>query len=103
LGTRGTWPPPVLRTVAVTGEGIAATVDAIGTHLAHLRDSGELAARERKIAEARVVKLAQLIVADSLRRPGVSSASLELDRVARRELSPYSCAKTLLERARPGN
>ncbi len=103
LGTQSTWPPPVLRTVAVTGEGVAATVDAIGTHLAHLRDSGELAARERKIAEARVVKLAQAIVADSLRRPGVSSASLELDRVARRELSPYSCAKTLLERVRPGN
>ena len=50
-----------------------------------------------------MVKLAQTMVADSLRRPGVSSASLEVDRVARRELSPYSCAKTLLDRVRTGD
>jgi LAO/AO transport system kinase len=100
LGTPGSWAPPVLQIVALKGEGAAATVDAIGTHLAHLRESGELADRERRVAEARVVKLAQTMVADSLRRPGVSSASLELDRVARRELSPYSCAKALLDRVR---
>ena len=48
LGTRGDWRPPVLQIVALKGEGVAATVDAIGTHLAHLRESGELADRERR-------------------------------------------------------
>ena len=103
LGTQGQWQPPVLRTVAVRGEGIAAVVDAITAHAAHLRDSGELAARERRIAEARVVKLAQTLVADSLRRPRVNSASFDIDRVARRELSPYACAKMLLDRVRTGD
>ena len=101
LGSPGAWTPPVLRTSAVKGEGVAEVVDAIARHSVHLNHSGELAERERRIAGARVVKLAQAMVADSLRRPGV--ASVDIDRVARRELSPYACARALLERVQAGD
>ncbi len=95
------WQPPVLETVAVRNEGVAALLDAIHSHAAHLRDSGELQRRERRMAEWRVLKLAQSMIAETIRRPGAEAGSLDMDfaRVARRELSPYVCAKKLLDRA----
>ena len=93
------WQPPVLSTVALRGEGVAAVLDTITAHVAHLRESGERQARDRAIAEARVLKLAQMMIAESLRRPDATSA--DVDRVARREESPYACAKKLIEKARP--
>ena len=95
------WQVPVLAAVALKGEGVAPLLDAIASHAAHLRESGELVARERLMAEARVLKLAQAMLAETLRRPAAETASnVDLDRVARRELSPYACARTLLDRTR---
>ncbi len=95
------WQVPVLPVVAIRGEGAAALFDAIRAHSDHLKKGGELAVRERRMAEARVLKLAQAMVADTLRRPNAdAAANQELERVARRELSPYSCARTLLQHAR---
>ena len=96
------WQTPVLPVIALRGEGVAALLDAIAAHAQHLRDTGELGIRERRMAEARVIKLAQTMIADSLRRhPDAQTTSQQdLDRVARRELSPYVCARTLLERLR---
>ena len=95
------WQVPVLPVVAIRGDGVAALFEAVTAHGDHLRKGGELAVRERRMAEARVLKLAQALIADTLRRPGVdASAKQDLERVARRELSPYSCARTLLQRAR---
>jgi putative protein kinase ArgK-like GTPase of G3E family len=92
----------VLPAVALRGEGVAAVLDAVSSHASHLRETGELGIRERRMAEARVIKLAQAMIADSLRRPDADATSnLDLDRVARRELSPYVCAKNLLDRVRP--
>jgi LAO/AO transport system kinase len=46
------WQPPILKTVAVTGEGVDALADAIRSHQEHLRASGEGQRRERLQAEA---------------------------------------------------
>jgi LAO/AO transport system kinase len=43
----GDWRPPIVETVASTGEGVDALWGAIGEHRAHLRDSGVLEARRR--------------------------------------------------------
>jgi LAO/AO transport system kinase len=98
------WQAPVISTVALRGEGVADLLDSIMAHLARMRARGELQSRERRAAESRVLKLAQAMVADTLRQPGASGAGFdaELDRVARRELSPYACARGLLNRAAPG-
>jgi LAO/AO transport system kinase len=97
----GRWQPPVLATVALRNEGVEALLDAIASHAAHLRESGELQRRERRMAEWRVLKLAQAMVAETLHRPRSGSGALdaEFDRVAQRKLSPYVCAKNLLDRA----
>jgi LAO/AO transport system kinase len=95
------WQPAVLETVALRNEGVHALLDAIHSHAAYLRDSGELQRRERRMAEWRVLKLAQSMIAETIRRPDAAAGSLDMDfdRVARRELSPYMCAKKLLDRA----
>jgi LAO/AO transport system kinase len=95
------WHPPVLETVAPKNDGVPALLDAVTSHMAWLRESSELQGREREMAEWRVLKLAQSMVAETIRRPGSEPASLHsyFDRVARRELSPYACARALLNRA----
>jgi LAO/AO transport system kinase len=44
LGGQRDWRPPVLTTVATTGEGVAAVWEAIGDHRVYLEESGGLAA-----------------------------------------------------------
>jgi LAO/AO transport system kinase len=95
------WQVPVLRVVALRGEGIADLFDAIGSHGDHLRKTGELARRERLMAGARVLKLAQAMIAERLKRSEANpSATADLESVVGGELSPYSCARKLLDRAR---
>ncbi len=91
--------PPVLETTAPRGEGVPALLDRILLHESHLRSAGELKDRELRMAEWRVLKLARSLIALSLREQ--SALIPDLERVARRELSPYLCARTLLSRAAP--
>ena len=43
LGPRDVpWRPPILKTVAATGEGVPELLDAIDRHLTHLKESGRL-------------------------------------------------------------
>jgi LAO/AO transport system kinase len=90
------WVPPVLAASASREEGIAPIVDALDGHRAHLETSGELARRWRRMVGARVLHIAQEIVAGSLARPDAADA--EVERVARRELAPHACARLLLAR-----
>ena len=93
--------PPVLSASAARDEGIEAIADALDGHIAYLKTSGELERRRRRIVTARVLKIAQDLVAEtvvenqSLGAEGTAGASL-LERVARRELAPHACARQLL-------
>lgn len=98
---RADWAPPVVSCVASTGAGVAQLFDQILSHFAYLTSTGDLARRERRIAEARVLKLAQSLVAETFLVPEADAGRLnvELDRVTSRELSPFACARALLARA----
>jgi LAO/AO transport system kinase len=97
----GQWQAPVVSCIASRGDGVASLVDEILRHHAHLTTSGELAARERRMAETRVLTLAQALVAQSL-RPATAQPDgplgREIDRVARRDLAPHQCARAVLSR-----
>jgi LAO/AO transport system kinase len=99
--TRGEWAPPVMSCVASSGAGVPQLLDAVLAHFAHLTSSGDLVRRQRRMAEARVLTLAQSLVADTIHVPHADAPQLssELDRVARRELSPFACARGLLTKA----
>lgn len=97
----GSWAPPVISCVATRGEGVSRLADEVTRHFDHLFANDELAARERRMAESRVLMLAQSFVADTFRptQEGFHRLSVDIDRVVERRLSPFRCARMLLSRA----
>ena len=93
------WVPPVLPCVATRDEGIEALLDALFGHMATLKTSGELERRRARIAEARVLKIAQDLAAEAVVRPNSDAAGRLLEQVARRELAPHACARAILAEA----
>lgn len=91
------WRPPILKTIALHGEGVAAVVDAIEGHAAYLRESGQFRLRERERIEG---ELKGILRQKLMRRlfDKVDDGHFEalLDRVAKRELDPYLAAEMLL-------
>jgi LAO/AO transport system kinase len=90
------WAPPVLACAATREEGIEPLLEACLGHRAALAASGELERRRERIAEARVLRIAQDLVAEVVVRPNGTQASRLIALVARRELAPHACARTLL-------
>ena len=91
------WRPPVVQTVATTGEGVDELFDAITAHRAHLESTGE--AETRRHARLRE-ELRGLVAAQMLERadavcsgPGFDAM---VDEVAARTRDPYSAADALL-------
>jgi LAO/AO transport system kinase len=93
----GAWKPEIVKTVAMSGEGVADVVAAVDRHLAHLRASGELEARRVRRAREEV----EAIAVTSLReRWGDVHARTELDQLAAEVVAggidPYAAADELL-------
>ncbi len=91
------WRPPVLKTVAITGEGIAAVVEWIGKHRAFLETHHLLQARE----QARLRSELELVLQRELMARvlhGVNGSRLDalVERVAARELDVYQAANAVL-------
>ena len=53
------WTPPILKTVASSGEGVAALFDAIASHRAHLQGRGELEAGRAERARDEALRIAK--------------------------------------------
>ncbi len=90
------WSPPVLGCVATRGEGIEPLLDTLQQHMAVLRASGELGRRRRQMVKVRVLRIVQDLLAEAVGRPN-DEAGLLLERVVRRELAPYPCARELFQ------
>jgi LAO/AO transport system kinase len=98
------WEPPIVRTVAVTGEGISDLGEALQRHLTWLEASGER--RSREVARARagfIALLRERLLAGALSR--LESELGRLDavaaRIASREADPYALAAELAARLHP--
>lgn len=93
----GAWRPPVLKTVASTGDGVADVVDALEEHGAWLRESGELQRRRVRRARNEIETLA--LTALRQRWGGVGEGD-RLDELAAAvvagETDPYAAANSLL-------
>jgi LAO/AO transport system kinase len=93
----GSWLPPIVRTVAIRGEGVEAMCEWIEQHARHLAATGQLSRREEARAAAELDQiLRDALLAQLIQRlpPG------HLDRlaqgIARREVDPYSAVERLL-------
>ena len=98
------WEPPIVRTVAVTGEGMPDLGEALHRHLTWLEASGQK--RVREVARARagfIALLRERLLAGALSR--LESELGRLDavaaRIASREADPYALAAELAARLHP--
>jgi LAO/AO transport system kinase len=96
------WQPPILKTVARTGEGVPELVDAIDRHQEHLRSSGHAADERRAHAEAQIISLARAALYRETLHTAEAEGILEslVSDVAARRRDPRAAAQTLLEAMR---
>ena len=99
LSSLGAWRPPIVDTIASSGEGLAALWDEIARHRAHLRASGQL---EQRRAERLGHELRRVLLARSAARIDELAAGEEfagaVKALAAGELDPYQAADRLWER-----
>jgi LAO/AO transport system kinase len=93
----GTWRPPIVETVASTGEGIEELWAAIGAHRAHQVDGHTLEAGRRARLER---EFRQIVVARVGERMAALEASVRyadlMAAMARGEVDPYEAADSML-------
>jgi LAO/AO transport system kinase len=96
LKNRTEWPIPVLTTSSVQAEGVPELLETIARHRRMLEASGEIARRRRAIAETRVLKTAQFILAARFETERDGRVSSLIERVMARELDPHGAALALI-------
>ncbi len=95
----GSWLPPIVKTVAVRGEGVDGLCDWIERHRGYLRTTGQLGRREEARAAAELDQiLRDALLAEFLRRLPAGHLATLAGQVARREVDPYSAVDELLAR-----
>jgi LAO/AO transport system kinase len=94
----GAWRPPIVKTVAQSGEGIADLVDAIARHRERLASAGELDSRRQRRARDEVEAIAVTVLR---RRFGDLHGHADLDglalAVSAGAIDPYTAADRLID------
>lgn len=91
------WMPPILKTIATDGTGIPELAEAIARHKSHLHQSGDWASRDR----ARLRSELEAVLQEELMSRYLNGSHREayeqaLEKVIRREWSPYEAVRALL-------
>ena len=95
---RTEWKPPIVRTVAATGEGVPELVSSIERHRAWAIASGERERRRRGAARVEVEELLREALVKRLRdHVGDDRVERAVSRVADRKLDPYAAVEELLQ------
>ena len=96
-GDSSVWIPPINKTVATEGKGIAEVVTSIARHAEHLRQRGDWAARDRARLESEMEVLLREMLMDRFFE-GVQQVKYEetIERIVNRTISPYEAVKLLL-------
>lgn len=95
---RTSWKPPIVRTIAATGENVAQLVERIEEHRTWAADSGERDRRREDAARVEVEDLLREALVRRLRdRAGDARVDAAVARVARRDLDPYAAVEELLK------
>lgn len=99
IANLSSWVPPILKTVARTGEGVPELVDAIDRHQAHITSSAHAAEERRAQAARQLIALARAALHREALEAASTTGALEalVDAVARRERDPRNAAVALLD------
>ncbi len=101
LAPEGGWRPPVLSTVATTGEGVAEVLESVSNHLRHLEQGGGLAGRRKARWRREVVRAVEArLRAQTMGGAAVASLDGLVELVASGQLDPRGAAIRLLAAGR---
>ena len=97
------WTPPVLRTVAVDGQGIPELMTAIERHMSFLAASGELRTRRLRRLRERVIEVAERVARRRLWSDPATTDFLEQSLAALESgaTTPFDVADSILARSAP--
>jgi LAO/AO transport system kinase len=92
------WTPPIVRTVATTGEGLDDLLRRIDAHRRYGEESGELERRRRARLAREITRIAERKLLDAVIRPRTETPEFQsmVDDVLSRRVDPYAVAETIL-------
>jgi LAO/AO transport system kinase len=91
------WIPPINKTISTDGKGIPELADSIAKHIAHLRQSGDWALRDRaRLGSELEAVLQEELVNRFFERVPKNEYDMVVDNVLNRKISPYEAVKLLL-------
>ena len=91
------WIPPINKTVSTDGKGIPELADSIAKHIAHLRQSGDWALRDRSRLKSELeAVLQEELVKRFFERVQKAEYEAVVEKVLNRTISPYEAIKLLL-------
>jgi LAO/AO transport system kinase len=95
----GDWRPPIVKTEATSGKGIAELLETIERFRTHTQ--AEMANRRRARAEFRIRELLARRFVESVERDVLAPGELDtlVDRIAAREIDPYTAVDDIFRRA----
>ncbi|MDH5372739.1 MAG: methylmalonyl Co-A mutase-associated GTPase MeaB [Acidimicrobiia bacterium] len=97
LGGARTWEPPLVPSVATTGEGIEEVWQALVDHRAHLESTGELATNRRNRLELEFRRaMIDEMTARAEASAGRQKLSVLLSKVAARQVDPWTAARQIV-------
>jgi len=93
----GFWLPPIVRTIAIKGDGLPELVSAITKHQEHLDETGERENRDRARLQSELDMLIQSNLVHRWRN-GVSESQYQetLELLIARQISPHEAAEVLM-------
>jgi LAO/AO transport system kinase len=91
------WIPPINKTISTDGKGIPELADSIAKHIAHLRQSGDWALRDRaRLGSELDAVLQEELVNRFFERVPKEDYDTVVAKVLNRNISPYEAVKLLL-------
>jgi len=98
MNPEGKWRPPVLKTTAITGEGVRALFGKIVEHRDYLK-SGALKRRRRRMVEGELLEAVRERAVESIVESLRAKGGLEkvVEEILARKTDPYSAAERLLQ------
>lgn len=97
----GDWRPPIVKTIALQGIGVAELVAAVQRHWEYLTQTGRLVAKEWERARRELLEIARdRLVASLLASVTPAQVDALVEEIVARRLDPYMAAQRLLELAK---
>ena len=92
------WIPPIHKTIATEGKGIAELAESIARHAGHLRDSGDWVARDRaRLGSELEALLRETLMSRFLEAVPPEQYNQTMQNVLNRKISPYEAVHFLLD------